>query len=471
MDTGKKFTFSGKYVFIGFGSITKAVLPLLLEQNEIPVANIIVIAPVIENNGWFKKRGVHFVKEALTKDNYVQCLDRFLSSEDILINLSVGVSSIELMTHAAHVGALYLDTCIEPWEGGYDDPSLPVPQRTNYALRHHVLELRETIAKGPTAVIAHGANPGLITHLLKEALMRLAQALKTPLPRTKTGLDWAVLAMEMDVKVIHVAERDTQRSKRIKQDDEFVNTWSVDGFLSEGRQPAELAWGSHEKTWPADARHHMFGSGNAIYLERSGASVRVKTWTPMGGSCLGMLITHHETVSTADFLTVKKQGKVIYRPTMHYAYHPCDDALLSIHELIGHGWKPQTQRRVMCGEIVQGGVDALGVLLMGHAKNAYWYGSLLTVDEARAIAPFNTATSLQVAAGVLSGVIWAVRHPDQGIVEPEQMDYEEVLELASPYLGPLAGVQTDWRPTDMPTHLFRSQPDDADPWQFEHFII
>jgi homospermidine synthase len=29
-------------------------------------------------------------------------------------------------------------------------------------------------------------------------------------------------------------------------------------------------------------------------------------------------------------------------------------------------------------------MDELGVLLMGHAKGAYWYGSRLTIAEARA---------------------------------------------------------------------------------------
>lgn len=86
--------------------------------------------------------------------------------------------------------------------------------------------------------------------------------------------------MELNVKVIHIAERDTQRSARIKSDGEFVNTWSVDGFVSEAGQPAELGWGTHEKTWPPFAHHHLFGSDNAIYLDRPGASVSVKTWTP-----------------------------------------------------------------------------------------------------------------------------------------------------------------------------------------------
>lgn len=228
--------------------------------------------------------------------------------------------------------------------------------------------------------------------------------------------------LKSNVKVIHIAERDTQRSSRIKSDDEFVNTWSVEGFVSEAGQPAELGWGSHEKTWPPFARHHQFGSNNAIYLERPGASVPVKTWTPNGGPCTGLLITHNEAISLPDFLTVKDGSVLLYRPTVHYAYHPCDDALLSVHEYVGRGWKLQDSKRIMNDEIAPGGVDALGVLLMGHALNAYWYGSILSIDEARQIAPFNTATSLQVAAGVYSGIIWAIENPDRGIVEPEQMD-------------------------------------------------
>ena len=465
-----QFSFSGHLIFIGFGSIARATLPLLLNNKIILITGITVIAPIIKQYKWFEQQGVRFVKARLTEANYLATLKRHVHPGDFIVNLSVGVSSVALIKYAAGVGALYLDTCIEPWEGVYDNPSLSTAQRTNYALRHAVLELREVLGSGPTAVVAHGANPGLITHLLKAALVQLAHELKHPLPATRDGINWAVLAMDMGIKVIHIAERDTQRSRHVKTDNEFVNTWSVDGFLSESLQPAELSWGTHETVWPAEARQHSVGSKNAIYLERPGASVQVKTWTPLGGACRGLLITHHETISTADFLTIRKQGKVIYRPTVYYAYHPCEDALLSIHELAGRGWRPQTSKRIMNQEVAQGGVDALGILLMGHSMNAYWYGSLLNVDEARAIAPFNTATTLQVAAGVLSGIVWAISHPNKGIVEAEQMDYEEILALSVPYLGTLTGVQTDWYPKAPFSGLFSVSYSSDLPWQFEQFV-
>lgn len=91
---------------------------------------------------------------------------------------------------------------------------------------------------------------------------------------------------------------------------------------------------------------------------------------------------------------------MLYRPTAHYACHPCDDAILSLHELAGKHWKLQQQRRELGIADITSGMDKLGVLLRGHARNAYWYGSRLSIDAARTLTPLNNATSLQTAAGV-----------------------------------------------------------------------
>src|SRR5690606_25354852 len=221
---------------------------------------------------------------------------------------------------------------------------------------------------------------------------------------------WAKLMMTLGVKVIHVAERDTQTAMQPKQVGEFVNTWSIDGFVSEGCQPAELGWGSHEMTFPGDGGKQTKGSGAAIFLNRPGAGTRVRTWTPLEGPFHGFLVTHSESISTADYFTVRDGDTVIFRPTAHYAYHPCDDAVLSIHELAGKNWEQQDRQRLMMDEIVSG-VDELGVLLMGHAKGAYWYGSRLDIHEARSLAPHNNATSLQVTAPAVAGLIWAIENP------------------------------------------------------------
>jgi homospermidine synthase len=297
--------------------------------------------------------------------------------------------------------------------------------------------------------------------------------------------EWARLAQTLGIKVIHVAERDTQVARMPKSADEFVNTWSVDGFVSEGAQPAELGWGTHEKHFPEDGARHGKGSGCAIYLKRPGASTRVRTWTPKAGHFHGFLITHSEAISLADYYTVlegtvsdgtatggtkAEDGRVLYRPTAHYAYHPSDDAVLSVHEFAGRNWHLQARKRIMCEEIIAG-IDELGVLLAGHAKNAYWYGSQLSIGEARKLAPYNSATSLQVTAAALAGMIWAMENPNRGVVEPDDMDFERPLEICMPYLGTVAGHYTDWTPLYQRGELFAEDLDTSDPWQFKNVRV
>jgi homospermidine synthase len=113
----------------------------------------------------------------------------------------------------------------------------------------------------------------------------------------------------------------------------------------------------------------------------------------------------------------------------------------------------------------------LGVLLMGHAKGAFWYGSQLTIGRARQLAPYNSATSLQVAAGVLGGMVWAVEHPTAGIVEADELDHRRALEVARSYLGTVVGVYGDWTPLENRAVLFPEDVDPADPWQFKNVLV
>jgi homospermidine synthase len=96
----------------------------------------------------------------------------------------------------------------------------------------------------------------------------------------------------------------------------------------------------------------------------------VRSWTPLEGAYHGFLITHNESVSIADYYTLIDGGTVRYRPTVHNAYHPCDDAELSLHELSGKDWRMQPNRRLLMHEIASG-MDEPDVLLMGHARGAY----------------------------------------------------------------------------------------------------
>lgn len=467
----KEVKFEDNLLMIGFGSIGQGVLPLILRHIDIKPEQITILTGDKRGKEIAKEYGVKFIVQPLKKENYLEVLKKYLRPGDFLLNLSVDVSTTDLISYCAETGSLYLDTVVEPWEGGYTDPSIPEAKRTNYALRESALALRKKYGTdAPTAVITHGANPGLVSHFVKKALLHIAKDTGKNISIPQTREEWAKLAQDLNIKVIHIAERDTQLCQPNKRIGEFVNTWSVDGFVGEGSQPAELGWGSHERHFPPDGKQFNFGSQAAIYLRRPGATTTVRSWTPLAGPQTTFLITHGESISLADYFTIGDKKNPAYRPTVHYAYHPSDDAVLSVHELIGRNFDVQTKKRVVTDEIVSG-IDELGVLLMGHEKGIYWYGSRLSVEEARRLVPHNSATALQVTVGVLSGVIWAMKNPRRGVTEPDEMPFDEILRIAKPYLGKMVGEYGDWTPLEGRHRLFREDTDEKDPWQFKNFRI
>src|SRR5512137_1716874 len=202
--------FPGRLIFVGFGSIGQGVLPLILRHVGIKADQITVVTADESGQKVAAEYGVRFIRHALTRENFKHVLDPLVGRGDFLLNLSVDVSSVALIQFCWEKGALYLDTCIEPWPGGYTDPTISPAKRTNYALRESALALRETMKRAPTAVLTHGANPGLVSHFVKQAMLNIANDTGTAYEEPNTRAEWAALAQQLGVKVIHIAERDTQ---------------------------------------------------------------------------------------------------------------------------------------------------------------------------------------------------------------------------------------------------------------------
>ena len=145
--------------------------------------------------------------------------------------------------------------------------------------------------------------------------------------------------------------------------------------------------------------------------------------------------------------------------------------MLSVHEMAGAAWQPQPEWKILDEREIVDGIDELGVLLYGHARNAYWYGSQLSIEETRRLAPYQNATGLQVTSAVLAGIVWMLENPDRGIVEADEMDFRRCLEIQRPYLGPVIGRYTDWTPVDGRSVLFPENIDRDDPWQFSNVLV
>ena len=470
-------TVTGPVVMIGFGSIGRGTLPLIDRHIEFDRGRAVVIEPDDRERSIVEGYGLTFVQDSITVDNYRDLLTPLLTAgtgQGFCVNLSVDTSSLDVLRLCRELGVLYIDTVVEPWPGFYYDTATDNATRTNQALRSTAVEERRNSPGGTTAVSCCGANPGMVSWFVKEALVSLASDLgiDTATPAAGDRAGWAAFMREVGVTGIHIAERDTQRAVAPKPIDVFWNTWSVDGFISEGMQPAELGWGTHERWMPANARTPDDPAAPGIFLEQPGAETRVRTWCPSHGEQYGFLVTHNEALSIPDFFTVRSEaGEVEYRPTCHYAYHPCNDAVLSFHELFGAAGRWPSGQHVLDEDEIVDGRDELGVLLYGHARNAYWYGSQLTIEEARALAPHQNATGMQVTSAVLAGIVWALENPLAGIVETDDMDHQRCLEVQRPYLGNVVGVYTDWTPLAGRPGLFADDIDTDDPWQFRNVLV
>ncbi|MDQ1416880.1 MAG: homospermidine synthase [Acidimicrobiaceae bacterium] len=481
-------SYPGRILVIGLGSVARCTLPLLFAHVDAAPSQYTVIdfGDVGDAARWVVEHGAAFVGDRITEGNYRQLLGTHVGPGDVIVDLAWNIGTADLLQWCRDHGVRYLNASLEVWDPYAGVGSQPPVERTLYA-RH--MALRAMIARwgdnrGPTAILDHGANPGLVSHFTKAALADIADrwlASSDPPPQpaherlraARAAGEWNVIAQALGIKVIHISERDTQVSIRPKQENEFVNTWSVEGFYEEGIAPAEMGWGTHEKTLPARAHMHTEGPRHQICLAHPGCRTWVRSWVPCG-EIVGMVIRHGEAFSIAEALTVTDGGEAMYRPTVHYAYCPADAAIASLHELHMRNDVLQPDQRIMNDDIV-GGRDELGCLLMGHPYTSWWIGSLLDIHEARRLVPNQNATTLQVAAAVLGALQWLLANPSEGVCLPDDLPYDEILAHARPYLGPFVSRRVDWTPLDHWTDPFagygRPKPPAEDVWQFSTFLV
>jgi len=480
-------SFPNKVLLVGFGAVARCTLPILMKHIGID-PNQITILDFEPNDAALKpwiEQGVTFVKDRVTPENLGSLLGQYLSPGGLLIDLAWNIDCNEIVQWCHDHGVLYINTSVEVWDPYAGTPNKHPTERTLY-WRH--MKLRRVIATwsepGPTAVIEHGANPGLISHFTKHALLEIAdRALaekKFSRPQAERiahhakALEFNHLAHQLGVKVIHCSERDTQITNQPKQVNEFVNTWSVEGFREEGTTTAELGWGTHEKELPPFAYEHSDGPKSQICLARMGINTFVASWVPPDHNIVGMIVRHGEAFTITEKLTVWEDGKAIYRPTAHYAYCPCDCAITSLYELRGRDYDLQPRIRIMTDEIISG-ADILGALVMGHPFQSWWCGTDLDIEESRRLIPHQNATTMQVAISVVAACMWMIENPRRGLCVPDDLPHDYVLGISKPYLGRFVSVASDWTPLKHYVNPFsgynRPQLDLSDPWQFKNFLI
>lgn len=443
--------FDKKILIIGGGAVCQCTVPLILKNIKIPAKNIAVIDAVdtrhlLQN---VLKQGVVFQQQEINKDNYPSVLAAHLRGGDVCIDLANEVDTVDILTWCLTNQVMYLNTNLNLWKNHIS---------INMSFAKVKSMMNEWKEGSPTAVISHGANPGLISSFAKQALLdsgayvvRANKMMPIKIKEIEKALadeNFAQLAQLLQIRTIHISERDSQKMSRRKRKNEFINTWSVIEFINESTSTIEFAWGNHEQEKPLDSNI----ADNTIFISEMAARMKLKSWVPQE-EIEGTIPPHDETFSIADYLMVTMDDQVMYRPTVVFVYDASPVARKSMEELIIHNMALHEKYHVMKEEIVSG-KEKMGCLILGD-NVAWWTGSILSIEQSNNLVPKQNATVMQVAAGVLSALHEMIANPTQGICYPEQLNHAAILKIAKPYLGDLVSQIVTWKPKKNTTWEFR----------------
>ena len=258
--------FPGKVLVLGCGSVCQCTVPLLLEHFELDPSRVTI-------------------------------LDMVDNRERVADVLAAGAAYVDRPDHARQPRARYSAatsapaTCASTWPGtstaarsstgatttacatstrrsscGIRTPTPPPRTRSSARSTCATCACAGCIAswpdnRGPSAVVEHGANPGLVSHFTKQALVEIAAPslldggrpidarASRRLWRPATSPRWPSCS---GVKVDpHLRARHPDLRPCPRRSTSSSTRGRVEGFYEEGIAPAEMGWGTHERRLPA----------------------------------------------------------------------------------------------------------------------------------------------------------------------------------------------------------------------------
>lgn len=463
--------FKGKIYFFGCGAVGKPLLLMLLKIVKINPKNILLIdkEDLTDEIKIFTDLGVNYIRTIIDEKTYKIIL-RNAGKTDIIIDCAYNINTYDLINLCAQKGCNYINSCIEDW----DYKTVADPIKYSLYSKHKELEkLNDTFPiKTFNAIVSMGCNPGNVSIWIKVGLEMINKKYN------HTYQSYAELAKKLGIQVIHISERDTQRTKVGKRVNEYCNTWSTDGesFFEEALGCVEASWGTHEKKVPEDV---IKLEDNFIILDRMGIHTYAQSVVPLYGRFIGNIIRHDESHSIGKELELKENNEIIYKPSVYYVYHPCDSARVSIEELKEKDYEYQKKYRLLTDEITRGR-DILGLTFYLENKEVYWIGSILSIDEAREIFEYShnkwiNATNVQVMIGYLSGIIHLIELINEdkynGLMFPDNLPHKKIMKFSKAFLGEFIFKKIDDFQLIKYDKKFTNNNSYTNDWQFENFVI
>ena len=107
--------FKGKILVIGCGSVSQCAIPLILKIIDVPPKNV-TIMDFTDNRQRVKdslKKGVKYVIDRVTIENYGTLLKKYAGRGDLIIDLAWNIDCIEMLQWCRDNHVLYVNTSVE----------------------------------------------------------------------------------------------------------------------------------------------------------------------------------------------------------------------------------------------------------------------------------------------------------------------------------------------------------------------
>ncbi len=413
---------------IGCGGLGKALLELLVLKNNNSLEYIDLIDPKSFKYPIAKHFNIKHHKYKLTKDNIDIIFTPLLKNKDIVIDVSVNVDGIMLMERCKKYNVMYINTSLENWDDEYD-----LYKRT---LHYRYMEVVDKFPskKGPTFICDHGFNPGMISHLARKALADYCEYKGQKRPTNRE--EFASAAKKNKLRTLHISEMDTQIANIKLRPDTFYNTWSAIGFIEEGIDPIQFGYGTHENEFT----EKLMIKDNIAYGESRGGDITFKSVviTPDEKELIysGWAIPHGEANTLSSYFSTKD-----YRPSVYYVYCPSEPGLISLKRVgktIDITDIDSIKEHVLSLPEIKSGYDSIGAHLFFENDDRWWTGSIMTLEETKRLGlKYSGPTEVQVAISLLSAIMWMSENRDSGLLFPEDLPYQRIIDDCKPYLGKL----------------------------------
>ena len=456
--------FEGTIVQFGFGAVGKSFFEKVKKEIKFNENKYYVITVnKYEFEAFIDLGGMteNFITQEITKENFEEIFSKYLEEGDLLIDFADTVGTKDICKWCAEKNIMYINTGEADW-----------PENWYSILNENIIksEIKEKYSheKGKNKypiVMQHGNNPGLVSHFVKAGIEYIV---KTQFKKNKYLLNliknnkFNEAAKELGIKTIQVNDIDLQKVKDEYNPEKLYNTWCIDSFFFEMLSEATIDIGTHEKIDFEDECNLVDYKNGFIELKKLAVNTKCRTYYP-NGEFEGFLVPHEETITIAKSLEVKKDEKVIYRPTVMFIYSPCEYARRYMQDSkVNEYQNPDTNKLLDCenkdGEtIIRGhiypkkaeiiykekissGTEYVGVLIMGEKFSPVWVGNRIELSylyKNKKDSYWQTPTITPVAMSALSAICWMIKNKDKGgIYFPDDIkDYKYILKIAEKYIS------------------------------------